>query len=300
MQITLKQLKYFISTAEFGQISIAAHEIHVSQSAITTAIKGLEDILNTKLFDRQSNGMSLTYEGNMFLAHAKQILAMVDEATRVPSRSNETFNGTVNVALTYTVAGYFLPPYLTRFKQSFPNVHLNLVEANRAEIEDGLLDGTFDMAIMLTSNLVNKEMIAMAPLIRSRRRLWLSSDNPLYGKGECSLQEISQQPFIMLTVDEARNTSIKYWNRTKYKPDVIFKTSSVEAVRSLVAAGMGVTILSDMVYRAWSLEGKKIEVIPITDSVPDMEVGLAWPRDRERSEPVKALCEFMHLGVASH
>jgi len=193
-----------------------------------------------------------------------------------------------------------LPPYLVRFKQSFPSIELKLIEASREEIEEGLLDGTFDMAIMLTSNLMNKESIATAPLIKSRRRLWLSSDHGLFEKSECTLQEVAALPYIMLTVDEASNTSLRYWDRTSHRPNVVFRTSSVEAVRSMVANGMGVTILSDMVYRAWSLEGKRIDVVSIRDSVPDMEVGLAWSRSKERLKATKSFCEFMHLAISSH
>ena len=300
MKITLKQLKYFIAAAEFGQISIAAVEVHVSQSAITTAIKSIESDLDTKLFDRNPHGVVLTYEGSMFLAHAKQIMAMVEEATRMPGRVNEAIFGIVKVAMSYTVAGYFIPPYLVRFAKSFPNIELQLIEASRNDIEDGLLNGAFDMAIMLTSNLINKQSITMSSLIKSRRRLWLSSDHSLYKKEEYSLLEVSRLPYIMLTVDEASSTALRYWNETNYQPNVTFRTSSLEAVRSMVANGMGVTILSDMVYRAWSLEGKRIDVVSIRDSIPDMEVGLAWSALKERNKATKSLCEFMHLAVASH
>jgi len=139
-----------------------------------------------------------------------------------------------------------------------------------------------------------------ASLIKSRRRLWLNSDHSLYKKGECSLREVSTLPYIMLTVDEASSTALRYWDQTNYKPNIIFRTTSLEAVRSMVANGMGVTILSDMVYRAWSLEGKRIDVVSVQDAIPDMEVGLAWAASKERNMATKSFCEFMHLAVASH
>jgi DNA-binding transcriptional LysR family regulator len=74
---------------------------------------------------------------------------------------------------------------------------------------------------------------------------------------------------------EASNTTQRYWNRTGYRPRTIFRTSSMEAVRSMVANGMGVTILSDMVYRPWSLDGRRVEVISLADRIPTMDVDLA-------------------------
>ncbi len=299
MSLTLRQINYFIATAKSGQVSRAAMELHVSQSAITTAIKGLEELLDTKLFDRHSQGVVLTYEGNQFLQHAQHITAAVDEAMRLPSRAHASIEGTVNLAVSFTVAGYFLSSYLARFARNFPNIEIRLVEADREDIEEGIIAGAYDLAMMLTSNLINQEDILIETLIRSRRRLWLSADNRLLALSSVSLQDVSNEPYIMLTVDEASNTALRYWNKTPYRPNVIFRTSSVEAVRSMVADGMGVSILSDMVYRPWSLEGRRLEVMTLTDTIPSMDLGLAWARNSEQSLATDAFREFMHLAVGS-
>ncbi|TIN54862.1 MAG: LysR family transcriptional regulator, partial [Mesorhizobium sp.] len=75
----------------------------------------------------------------------------------------------------------------------------------------------------------------------------------------------------------------------------VLTTSSVEAVRSLVAAGMGVTVLSDMVYRPWSLEGQRIEVRGLVEPIPTMDVGLAWSRDRSIEPAAAAFRAFMSV-----
>ena len=135
MDISLKQIRYFIASAETGQISQAAMNLHVSQSAITTAIKGLEELLDTKLFVRNSNGVVMTHEGHQFLQQAKHIMSSVDEALRLPSRSNSTISGSLNLVITPTVAAYFLPKYLSRFSRSFPSVEIQLHEADRPALK---------------------------------------------------------------------------------------------------------------------------------------------------------------------
>ena len=291
MSITLRQIRYFLATAETGQISLAAHALHVSQSAITTAIKGLESALDTRLFDRHAQGVALTYEGHHFLQRARHVMTSVEEAMRIPSKAHDTIEGTLRIPVSYTVAGYFLPAYIARFARSFPRIDLKLIEADRAEIEEGLISDRYDVAVMSTSNLLNQEDIAYETLIHSRRRLWLSSDHPFLEKKSISLQDISHEPYIMLTVDEASNTAQRYWNRTPYRPNTVFRTSSVEAVR--------ISILSDLVYRQWSLEGKRVEVKAISDAVPTMDVGIAWSQEAELSEAAGAFCEFMHLSVGT-
>ncbi len=299
MELSLRQIRYFIAAADAGQISQAAINLNVSQSVITTSVKQLEELVGVELFARHHSGITLTYEGNRFLDHARHIIESVDEAVRIPKRAKEDVSGSLNLAVTYTVAGYFIPKMLAQFTRSFPNIQVNITETDRASIEEGLITNGFDVAVMLTSNIINHEQIAHTALLRSRRRLWVSMNHKFIKMQSATLQEIAQEPYIMLTVDEASNTAQKYWNKTPYKPNSIFRTSSVEAVRSMVANGMGISILSDMVYRPWSLEGRQIGVIEVSDTVPTMDVGLAWPAENEQTEAVKSFVEFMHLATGS-
>lgn len=292
---TIRQLRYFIGVADTGQVSRAARELNVSQSAITTAVKQLEEITGIQLFQRHPTGLKLTYEGNILLDHARRIIANVEEAIKSPRKFQKEVKGKINLAMTYTVAGYFLQPYIERFNRKFPNVKTLLVEAPRHEIEDGLVTGKFDCAVMLTANIVDQESIAYEILMKSKRRLWLPSQHKFINQQNITLKDVSEEPYIMLTVDEASNTAQRYWNRANYQPNTVFRTSSVEAVRSMVAGGMGVTILSDMVYRPWSLEGHRVEVIPIADEIPTMDVGIAWANNVKQTPAVTAFREFMNL-----
>jgi DNA-binding transcriptional LysR family regulator len=207
-------------------------------------------------------------------------------------------SGPIRLAATYTVLGYFLPPLLARFSAAHAGVQVDLVEADRAAIEEGLAAGRLDAAVMLTSNLVNAEEVAYQTLIRSPRRLWLPSQHPLLEAGRATLRDISREPYIMLTVDEASATAQRYWSRSSHRPATILRTSSVEAVRSMVAGGMGIAILSDMVYRPWSLEGRRIEAVPVIEPVPTMDVGIAWAAEAELSPQVAALRDFLRLSAS--
>jgi DNA-binding transcriptional LysR family regulator len=293
MPFSLRQIQYFIATSDAGKVSLAAANLGVSQSAVTSAVKGLEDVLGRKLFDRHSNGVSLTYDGHQFLQYARNIVAAVTEATRAPRRSGRSVSGTIEVGVTYTVAGYFLPPLLSRFWRVFPDVEIHLHELAREEIEAGVIDGKLDLAVMLVSNLQRKNEIVSDVLIRSKRRLWVSAGHELLKRETVGFDDIASYPYLMLTVDEAEKSALRYWDRTPYRPNVIFRTLSVEGVRSMVAAGMGITILSDMVYRPWSLEGQRIDVRDIQGTVDTMDVGLAWRRSKERTEAARAFCELL-------
>jgi len=290
MSISLRQIRYFVSTAEQGQISQAALDLSISQSAITTAIKEIERIIGVELFVRSSQGMELTPAGRQFLFHAYDILNKVSEAISLSVPANN-LEGSLTVAATYTVIGYFLPSHLEKLKRIFPKLSIQLVELNREAIEEGLLSSRYDIAVLLTSNVLNADL-STETLLGSRRRLWVAGKHPLLQRQSSGLKEVAEEPYIMLTVDEAAHTSMKYWSATPYQPSVFLRTSSVEAVRSMVANGQGVAILSDMVLRPWSLEGKRIETIVLRDPIPAMDVGLAWRRGATFSPSMDAFRSY--------
>jgi DNA-binding transcriptional LysR family regulator len=185
------------------------------------------------------------------------------------------------------------------FRRIYPGIALELSEQPRAAIENALLTGGLDLAVMLTSNLANVQDLDAETLFRSRRRVWLPSDHPLLTAPEVSLHDVGRQPYVMLTVDEASRTAGRYWDQHGITPKVVFSTSSVEAVRSMVAAGMGLTILSDMVYRPWSLEGQRIEQRQTVEPVPSMDVGLTWPNARPLSAPAQVFRSFLQAALAT-
>ncbi len=290
MTISLKQIRYFVTTAERGQISQAAIELSISQSAVTTAIKQLEHTVGTLLFVRSQKGMELTAGGIQFLYHAYEILDKLNEATNL-NILTDNLEGSLSVAATYTVIGYFLPNHLDKLKMVFPQLDVQLFEHNRQTIEEGLLSNRYDIAVLLTANIVDPEIVTET-LVSSTRRLWVSAKHPLLELEKVGLKEVSEEPYIMLTVDEAAHTSLKYWSNTAYQPSVALRTSSVEAVRSMVANNQGVAILSDMVHRPWSLEGRRIATIVLSDSIPAMDVGLAWRKGVEFTPAMEAFRSY--------
>jgi DNA-binding transcriptional LysR family regulator len=298
MRLSLKQIEYFLATVDAGQVSLAAIALNVSQSAVTTSLQQLETQLGVSLFNRRPSGMDLTLEGARFVQHARNIMAAVNEAVGSPLTEDRSHSGRIRVGVTYTVAGYFLPRHLARFSRTYPEITVDLIELPREAIETGIVDRTLDIAVMLVSNLQNRRDTAYETLIRSRRRLWLPVEHPLLRASVLTLEDVAKEPYIMLTVDEAGKTAERYWKPTGLRPRTIIRTSSVEAVRGMVAAGMGVTILSDMVYRPWSLDGQRIELRPVAAEIPSMDVGLAWNSKRETSAATKLFREFLSLNFS--
>jgi DNA-binding transcriptional LysR family regulator len=293
--VTLRQIRYFVAVAESGKISAAAHMVGISPSVVTEAIAELESLFEARLFLRQPRGLDLTYDGHRFLAHCRNILSAVEGAHHALSRPDSEMEGTLTLATTITVAGYFLAPLLARFRNTFPNIRVQVVEAKRDEIERGLVEGPFDLGLILVSNLSDRKNLLTHTLVHSMRRLWLPPKHPLLLQEVITLADVARLPYIQLLIDDAEVSTSAYWTAHSLRPDIVFRTESVEAVRSFISYRNGVTILSDMMYRPWSLEGERIEVREVAANIPTLNTGLAWPRHREPPPSARAFIEFCRI-----
>jgi DNA-binding transcriptional LysR family regulator len=293
--VTFRQIRYFIAVAESGKISAAAAMLGISPSVVTDAIGELEALSRMALFRRQPRGLDLTYDGHRFLAHCRNILSAIEGANHALSRPDSEIEGKLKLATTITVAGYFLAPILSRFQKTFPNIQVEVVEQKRLDVEAGLIEGGHDLALMLVSNLSNRQKLLSHTLVHSMRRLWLPPKHPLLNQEIITLADVAELPYIQLAIDDAEATTGAYWRVHNLQPNIVIRTESVEAIRSLIAVRQGVTILSDMMYRPWSLEGNRIEVREVAAKIPTMNTGLVWSRARELSAEARAFIEFCRI-----
>lgn len=281
-EVTLRQFRYFIAAATTGQFSTAAIAENVSQSAITNAVQGLERRLRLRLFDRLPHGVALTPEGQVFFHHARHVMDAVSDALNHATLKPQAMHGTLRLAATYTVLGYFLPDLLSRYKRSHPNVEIDLIDMDRRALERAVREGSVDLGVGLLSNVDRSHGYGQHTLVRSRRRVWVGAGHPLAGQPSVTLEEIARHPYIVLQIDDAEDAAMRHWPDGGKGLKIAMRTASIEALRGLVAYGFGVSILADMVYRPWSLEGKKIIALPVEDGLKPMEVGLLWA---PRTEP---------------
>lgn len=202
-------------------------------------------------------------------------------------------SGSLELAASYTVLGYFLLPFIANFRKQHPQVSVLPVEQDRARIESGEVE----LAVALTSNLLEPKRFRSVVLARSRRQLWVAASNPLAQRSQVSLADAASWPYILPAVDEGDVGAMRYWRDAGLQPTGFIRTSSMEAVREMVALDLGVTVLSDMVFRPWSLEGRRIKAVPISDPIPTMEVGLIWRKGRRLSPVAEAFRRYLQVAV---
>ncbi|MCY1125468.1 LysR family transcriptional regulator [Frigidibacter sp. RF13] len=276
MAFTLRQLQFFVAAAEQASVSGAARVLSISQSSVTEAIQALEDDLGVTLFERKARGLELTHKGSLFLRHATQILADVSTARMAFREETGDLGGALSLGVTSLVAGYVLSDILSRFRRAFPKVEVTAIEDNADYLQHLLIGGELDVAVVLTSSIRDRAAMQVESLLVSPYRLWLPTGHRLNEAEAITLDDLAGEQLIVLTVDEIEESTRRLMAALSVKPDIAFRTRSVEAVRSLVATGAGVALLPSLVYRPWSLEGDRIEIRDVSGDLPSVQVGLVW------------------------
>lgn len=297
MSFTLKQVRYFVGVAEFGTISRAASELSISQSAVTEAVKDLEARLGVTLLERRRRGVELTYHGHVFLRHAKAILTEVSNAEISLAADGDTVSGTLNIGVTSLTSGYVLSDLLSRFRRAQPKIDVSAVEDVGEYLEHLLIGGELDVAVMVVSNLKNTQALHSEILVVSPYRLWLPLGHPLSSRESIALEDLTDEPQIVLDIDEMQAEADRLMSSFRARPRIAFRTRSVEAVRSLCASGAGVALLPDLIYRPWSLEGDRIESRDVSARLPVVQVGLVWRRGASVSRAAHA---FLSIAQSFH
>jgi DNA-binding transcriptional LysR family regulator len=291
--VTLRQFRYFIAVAEGGSVAAASRMLAIAQSAVTQAMHELEAELGCALFERTSKGMLLTPQGHRFLAGARKVLAAVADATRLHAeRDADSLSGTLVIGVTPLVAGYYLSDLLTRFRRSHPAVEVFVTEDQPRFLEHLLINGEIDVAIMVSNALGEPQALVAETLTRSPHRVWLAANHPLGQHAEITLADCAACDQVALEADRVDHLMRGAWARHQLKPRIILRTSSLEAVRSLVGAGMGIAVLPDFLYRPWTLDAEHVDIRPLRDELATVDVGLVWRRGLAAKPVTSAFIEL--------
>jgi DNA-binding transcriptional LysR family regulator len=278
MNFTLRQIRYFVTIAETLSVSKAARDLYLSQSALTNALSELEASLGVLLFIRSHKGVTLTHEGHQFLISSRRILASVADAAQGLTAGTTQDKGTLVIGVTSLVAGYYLSEPLSRFTQHFPGVKVTLIEDEQAYLENQLVNGEIDVAIFMLQQMHEPDAFEMETLTRSPLKVWLPVNHPLFKQADISLLELAKEPLITLTANRIDHIIGQTWRRYNKTARSFLETESVEAVRNLVGASLGIAILPEFAYRPWTLDMQRVETRNIREEIPSIDIGLVWRR----------------------
>lgn len=296
-RITLRQLEYFVAAADTGTMSAAAEEFLVSQSAVSLAISGLERTLGAQLFlRRRAKGLSLTPTGAHLLIEARRLLEHVGELESSVRSLGQALSGQLVIGCFPTLTPFLMPRVLEQFPQKHPAVHIDFQDGSATELHQWLLEGQIEVA--LTYGLGSEPGIATTPLYSRRPHILVAADHRLARQDSVWLRELADLPAIMIGYPPNEDWFTRFLEHNGITPTVLHRAVDFESVRSLVARGIGWSILIQRPVIEVSYENLPLKALAIRDDVEDLAVVLATPESARPTRRAQAFIEFCREAFA--
>lgn len=249
--MNLHLLRMFMAVVEHQGFSRAAEALHVSQPAVSKAVRELEHQLGLPLVERgaaRSRGVVLTDHGQSLHQHARAIFAMERAAIADVRDRVDLRKGSLRVGASTTVAGYWLPPHVAAFVQRFPGVEFELLVGNTAGIGHAIAEGRIDVAFV--EGVVDDPGIVAASWRDEPLQVVVAADAKLGAKRRASVAELARQPWLLREAGSGtRQVAQRLLRSRGIKPARLIELGSNEAIAHAVAAGAGVALLPAIVVR---------------------------------------------------
>lgn len=293
MHLELRQLRYFVTVAEELHFGRAAVRLHMTQPPLSQAIAALEDQLGAPLFLRNRRTVALTPAGAALLPEAKRLLAEAESLPELVRRAAAGEAGRLAIAFITSADYSVLPPFLRRYSERYPDVHLSLHEATSDVQVEELLRGRIDAGFLIPP-LPDRALAQLDYLKVLDEPLILCAPAGLAlppSGAPVRLQDLPHLPLIIFPreVSPALHDAIlSCWRAAGITPAVGQQAIQMQTIVSLVSAGMGLALVPQSVS---NLMRPGVEYRALADPTPRVDTGIAWRRDN----PSPVLQGFLEL-----
>jgi LysR family nitrogen assimilation transcriptional regulator len=250
----LRQLRYFIRIVELGSLSRAATDLFIAQPALSQQLASLESELDIRLLARSSRGVSPTQAGLTFYRHAQAVLRQMDRLKADVHNTSDGPSGTVSIGMPPSVANVLAVPLVRAVRQRFPRVNLRIREALTGQLEELVATGRIEMSLLFDRGLAlpdtasprraSVSYLNVEPLL-TEELMFLTAGPCAIGE-PVTLEEAASHRFILFpgAANATRQMIQEIWDKAGYELDIFAELDSTGTIKSMVADGLGATILS--------------------------------------------------------
>ncbi len=284
--MTLEQLRIFIAVAEREHLTQAAEALNLTPSAVSSAIRVLEERYGIALFHRTGRRIELTETGAAFLPEAKATLARAAGADLFLTEIGGLKRGTLTLAASQTVAGSWLPPRLMRFKADYPAIDIRLGASNTEQVADAVLEGQAELGFV--EGIVDHPALAQRVVAHDRVVIVAPSGHPLAGRPADAAMLTAARWVLREPGSGTRSALTATLADHGVKEDaldVALSLPSNEAVRSAVLSGGALTAVSFAVVEDDIAAGR---LMPVGFDLPERAFRLLRHKERYRSKAARA------------
>ncbi|MHA6533357.1 LysR family transcriptional regulator [Paenibacillus sp. BAC0078] len=296
----LRQLQYALQIAAERNFSRAADKLHIAQPSLSQQLSKLEKELGVLLFQRNTSSVELTHAGEKFVEQAQIIIDAVELLRQEMSDISQLRSGRVVVGSMPITGAHLLPHVLPVFKQKYAEVEITLLEDSSMNLEKLTASGQTDLSLL--SLPLEIPTLAYEVLGEERIDLAVPPEHRLASRSAAgirtTLEELKDEPFIVLKEGQGfRKMTVELCREAGFEPRIVFESNNMETVQSLVAAGMGVTLVPHFIARAPRSEFVPV-YLPLAEPVPSRTLVVAYRRGRYLSKAAEAFMKTFKTTVA--
>ena len=291
MSVKLELYRVFKEVAEVGNITAAAQALYISQSAVSQSIKQLERDLQTRLFARNSRGVTLTAEGQMLYEYVRSAMGLLETGEEKLSQTRELQMGQLTIGASDTVTSQFLLPYLDTFHKQHPAIHIQIVSGRSHKVLGLLRSGKVDIAFASTP--ADDAGLRIYPCFDTHAIFVAGAEYPCDFRHVYTLDEIAAFPLILL---ERKASSRLYLERfflqngLKLNPEIELGARSL--LVDLAAIGFGVAGVTEEFVRR-ELESGRLRKLRTSFDIPPRSVDLCVLRDVPLTSAAQRFSDFI-------
>ena len=291
MSVKLELYRVFKEVAEVGNITAAAQALYISQSAVSQSIKQLEHDLQTRLFARNSRGVTLTAEGQMLYEYVRSAMGLLETGEEKLSQTRELQMGKLIIGASDTVTSQFLLPYLDSFHKQHPAIHIQIVSGRSHKVLGLLRSGKVDIAFASTPS--DTSSLDIYPCFDTHSIFVAGAEYPCDFDHVYSLEEIAAFPLILLERKASSRLYLERYflqNGLRLNPEIELGARSL--LVDLAAIGFGVAgVTEEFVHR--DLESGRLKKLNTSFEIPARSVDMCLLNDVPQSAAAERFTAFV-------
>jgi LysR family transcriptional regulator, hydrogen peroxide-inducible genes activator len=285
--MTLTELRYVVAVAETRHFGHAAERCHVSQPSLSASVKNLEEELGVTLFERGKRGVFLTEAGEQIVAQARCALNEAERVRTVARQGRDPLKGVLRLGIIHTIAPYLLPGLVGALRKSAPEMPLDVEENTTATLDRMLKAGEIEAVILALP--YDGPGIETLPLYEEIFRVVAPAKHALARRKSIAVEDLDAGELLLLPVGHCfRDQVLDACNEFSRPPEAGRQGNSLETLRSMVASGLGISVLPATALTARHASAH-VKTVDFSSPCPVRRVALASRRGFHRPAALEKL-----------
>jgi LysR family hydrogen peroxide-inducible transcriptional activator len=290
--LKLKDLRYLVAVADTRHFGRAAERTFVSQPTLSAQLKKLEEYLGVQLIERAPKRVSLTAAGEEIVERARRILDAGDEIVEIAKGHRDPLAGRLKLALLPTIGPYLLPNVAAKLRKGLPRLELMLYEYQTDPMLEKLHSGEIDVGILALP--AQMDGLDTYELYKEPFMVAMPAGHRLSSRATIRAEDLHHETLLLLEDGHClRDQALEICSSIDLHEKQDFRATSLETLRQMVAAGVGITLLPELAGRGAYGNARGVAIKPFARPVPTRTIGAVWRKSSARRASILALAKLI-------